>query len=277
MNLHDRFEQRAESSRLGVEASGQNLLEPFAEDIPALVVPFPFLPTHKPPSGNPPLHSGFTIIKLDLNYLQHEFIPSLIQRHLFDDSHNEYNLAVISIRHPERVIYSSSNAPVDFSSSDASTRIFGLESDELSAFLRSEGASPVGEQPAIRQLRLINLRPLKKGPAVSSTSTGEDDGHWQLLINHRAAAVNGVRQRNLTISFGILLLLGTGILMTAISTRRAEHLARQQINFVAGVTHELRTPLAVICSAGENLADGIVDSPGRSRNTAMSSTGKAGG
>ena len=49
--------------------------------------------------------------------------------------------------------------------------------------------------------------------------------------------------------------------MTAISTRRAERLARQQINFVAGVTHELRTPLAVICSAGENLADGIVDSP----------------
>jgi signal transduction histidine kinase len=49
--------------------------------------------------------------------------------------------------------------------------------------------------------------------------------------------------------------------MTAISTRRAERLARQQINFVAGVTHELRTPLAVICSAGENLADGIVHSP----------------
>ena len=43
--------------------------------------------------------------------------------------------------------------------------------------------------------------------------------------------------------------------------KRAQRLARQQINFVAGVTHELRTPLAVICSAGENLADGIVDSP----------------
>jgi signal transduction histidine kinase len=49
--------------------------------------------------------------------------------------------------------------------------------------------------------------------------------------------------------------------MTAISTRRAERLASQQISFVAGVTHELRTPLAVICSAGENLADGIIDTP----------------
>jgi signal transduction histidine kinase len=96
-------------------------------------------------------------------------------------------------------------------------------------------------------------------------SSGEGNGHWQLLIKHQAgslaAAVSGVRRRNLAISFGILLLLGAGIVMTAISARRAERLARQQINFLAGVTHELRTPLAVICSAGENLADGIVDSP----------------
>jgi signal transduction histidine kinase len=263
VNLRDRFGQEDESSRLNVETSGQNLLEPFAEDIPALIVPFPFSPTDKPQSANLQLPSGFTIIKLDLNYLQHEFIPALIQRHLFDSSHNEYNLAVISIKHPERVIYSSGNARFDFSSSDASTRIFGLESDELSAFLRSEGASPAGEQPAIRRLRLINLRPPKKDPAASSMSSDEEDGHWQLLIKHQAgslaAAVSSARTRNLAISFGILLLLAAGIFMTAISTRRAERLARQQINFVAGVTHELRTPLAVICSAGENLADGIVD------------------
>jgi len=70
-----------------------------------------------------------------------------------------------------------------------------------------------------------------------------------------------VRRRNLAISFGVLLLLGAAILMTAISIRRAERLAQQQINFVAGVSHELRTPLAVICSAGQNLSHGIVDDP----------------
>jgi signal transduction histidine kinase len=111
---------------------------------------------------------------------------------------------------------------------------------------------------------LINLRPPKKDPAASSMSSGEEDGHWQILIKHQAgslaAAVSSARTRNLAISFGILLLLAAGILTTAVSTRRAERLARQQISFVAGVTHELRTPLAVICSAGENLADGIVDS-----------------
>jgi signal transduction histidine kinase len=265
LTLRDRLERPDDSSHLRVSAARQNLLEPFAEDIPALIVPFPLPPTDRSQSGTPALPVGFTIVKLNLNYLQHEFIPSLIQRHLLGSSQNEYNLAVISIRHPDRVIYSSSAPPVDFSSSDASVRIFGLESDELSAFLRSEGAPPVGEQPATRQLRLINLSPPKKDPAVSSMSSGAEDGHWQLLIKHQAgslaAAVSSARIRNLVISFGVLLLLGAGILMTAISTRRAERLARQQINFVAGVTHELRTPLAVICSAGENLADGIVDSP----------------
>ena len=266
MNLRDRFERRDESSRASVAAPGQDVLEPFAEDIPALIVPFPFSPTESPPGGNPPRPAGFTIIKLDLNYLQREFIPSLVQRHLFDNAHNEYNLAVHSIRHPQRVIYSSSDARIDFSSTDASIRIFGLDADELRAFLKSEGASLAGRQPALRQLRLINLNP-QKASAASSTSTGEEDGHWQLLIKHQAgslaAAVSTARNRNLAISFGILLLLGAGIVMTAISTRRAERLARQQINFVAGVTHELRTPLTVICSAGQNLADGIVDSPGK--------------
>jgi signal transduction histidine kinase len=265
MNLRDWLGQKDEGSRLQVETSGQNLLEPFAEEVPALIVPFPLLPTDKSPAGSPALPSGFTIIKLDLNYLQREFIPSLIQRH-FDDSRNEYNLAVIGIRHPERVIYSSRQPAVNLSPGDVSTRIFGLEPDEVRAFATSEAASTAGtEQPPTRQLRLIKLREPKTPAVASSISSGEGNGHWQLLIKHQAgslaAAVNVARRRNLAISFGILLLLGAGIVMTAISARRAERLARQQINFVAGVTHELRTPLAVICSAGENLADGIVDSP----------------
>jgi len=260
VSFRERFVRPGEQVDLRVGSSDKDSIESFAEDIPALIIPFPLSSADKSTARTPPLPSGFTIIKLNLNYLKTEFIPSLIQRDLFDSSNTEYDVAVISLRHPDQVIYSSSYPLVDLSSSDASTRIFGLESDELRTFLRREGAGSVaGDQS--RPLRLINLRYLK-GPSATS---GEEDGHWQLLIKHRAgtlaAAVSTARHRNLAISFGILLLLGAGILMTAISTRRAERLARQQINFVAGVSHELRTPLAVICSAGENLADGIVESP----------------
>ncbi|HEV2802885.1 MAG TPA: HAMP domain-containing sensor histidine kinase [Pyrinomonadaceae bacterium] len=88
-------------------------------------------------------------------------------------------------------------------------------------------------------------------------------GGWQLVVTHVAgsldAAVTSARRRSLLVSFGILLLLAGSVALIFVSTHRAQTLARRQVEFVAGVTHELRTPLAVICSAGENLADGVID------------------
>jgi signal transduction histidine kinase len=73
-----------------------------------------------------------------------------------------------------------------------------------------------------------------------------------------AEAVEGVRRRNLGVGLGILLLLGTAAVVLAVGAQRARRLARQQLEFVAGVTHEIHTPLAAIRSAGQNLADGVV-------------------
>jgi signal transduction histidine kinase len=94
-----------------------------------------------------------------------------------------------------------------------------------------------------------------------------DFGRWILLAQHQSgsleAHVTQVRQRNLAISFGILLLLTVSVGMLSVSSRRAQRLARQQMEFVAGVSHELRTPIAVIRSASENLSQGVVSSPDR--------------
>lgn len=263
------------------ERFDRHLIESFAEEIPALIVPFPPPLTQQqqgpadsatvlsPRDSAPP--PGFTIVKLDLNYMQREFIPALLKQHLLDSSPSDYNAAIVSLKNPGTFIYSSRNPAPDFAAPDVSTRIFGLEADEIDAFLKSRAAAL--ERPALQPLRRIKLlrRPMVRGSQTDgprggdSAASHDDDGRWQLLIKHQAgslaAAVSSARRRNLGISFGILLLLGAGIVMTAISTRRAERLAQQQINFVAGVSHELRTPLAVICSAGENLADGIVDTP----------------
>jgi signal transduction histidine kinase len=92
---------------------------------------------------------------------------------------------------------------------------------------------------------------------------------WQLVVRHRAgsleAAVDAARRRNVAISSGILGLLGVSVGFLVISTRRAQQLARQQMEFVAAVSHELRTPLAVIRSAGDNLAEGVVGDDARVR------------
>jgi len=47
--------------------------------------------------------------------------------------------------------------------------------------------------------------------------------------------------------------------LVLIASHRAQRLAQLQMDFVAAVSHELRTPLTVICSAAENIVDGLVD------------------
>jgi signal transduction histidine kinase len=67
------------------------------------------------------------------------------------------------------------------------------------------------------------------------------------------------------LSSGILVLLTLAVGFIVISSRRAQHLARQQMEFVAAVSHELRTPVSVIGTAAGNLADGVVADPARVR------------
>lgn len=70
--------------------------------------------------------------------------------------------------------------------------------------------------------------------------------------------MNSARRRNLLVSSSVFALLGISVGFLIITTRRAQELARQQMEFVAAVSHELRTPLAVIRSAADNLAEGVV-------------------
>jgi len=92
---------------------------------------------------------------------------------------------------------------------------------------------------------------------------------WRLLVKHPSGsleqAVNAARRRNLAISTSILGILGLSVGFLVLSTRRAQDLARQQLEFVATVSHELRTPLAVIRSAADNLADGVINDDARIR------------
>ncbi|HEX8151925.1 MAG TPA: HAMP domain-containing sensor histidine kinase, partial [Thermoanaerobaculia bacterium] len=85
---------------------------------------------------------------------------------------------------------------------------------------------------------------------------------WRLLMRSRGApladAIALTRRRNLAISFAILAILIGSIAMLTVIARRANRQRVQQLEFVAGITHELNTPLAALASAGQNLADGVV-------------------
>jgi len=89
-----------------------------------------------------------------------------------------------------------------------------------------------------------------------------NDGVWTLNVQHNAGSleqfVANTRRKNLAVSFGILSLLAISVVFIFLSAQRAKRFAQRQMDFVSAVSHEFRTPLAVIRSAGENLTDGVV-------------------
>ena len=128
-------------------------------------------------------------------------------------------------------------------------------------------------RPATADNVVVNVIEARKddrgGVQVQGRGFPGGEGHWRLVAKHRAgsleAAVAAARTRNFILSSGILALLATAIGLIVVSARRADRLARQQLEFVAAVSHELRTPVSVIGAAAGNLADGVVDEPDRVR------------
>lgn len=175
-----------------------------------------------------PRYSGFLILELDLPYIQTDLLPELARRHI---STFTYHLQIVTKTTPPKVIYQSDPA-ADFSSPDATISLFDI---------------------------------LAPGPRPLPRDRPRGGGLWLLHAKHRSgsleAAIERVRRRNLFISFGVLLLMAVTMGLLVVSTRRAQRLARLQMEFVAGVSHEIRTPLAVISSAADNLADGLVTTP----------------
>ncbi|HWQ55704.1 MAG TPA: HAMP domain-containing sensor histidine kinase [Bryobacteraceae bacterium] len=224
-----------------------------AEEIPALLLWLPELPFRGPPPEGRPREFrvvGCLVVELDLDYIRNQLLPTLTRRYFGDF----YHVAVTSVRNPQNVIYTSHpEIPIPtFSPQDATAAIFALRPEE------ARETPPFLLPPSPGRERRPGLR--RGGGWRGFPPTA---GEWRVFVRHPTgsleSAVAAVRQRNLAISFGILLLLAATMATIVVSTRRAQNLARLQMEFVAGVSHDLLTPLAVIRSAADNLADGLVE------------------
>ena len=258
----------------------QSLLPALWEQVPALAVPSgpsPLLLT-EPPSARP--DGGFddpppayTLLVLDRRFIVEEMLPALAAQHFDPADGTSYRLAVVESGQ-STVLYRSSPAftPPPTERADASAPMFHVRPHDFpqvaadvrrftALALPAPGDSPpagVAAQVFVREVRPGVLR----DRTIVTTIASASGGRWQLVVEHPAgsleAAVGSVRRRNLIISSGILGVLAASLVLTVASTRRAQRLARQQLEFVSAVSHELRTPLAVVRAAGDNLADGIV-------------------
>ena len=192
--------------------------------------------------------AGWLIVELNSDYLREVTIPELVQRHIGNAGGGlDYQVDVVSHGNSPAVIYESSpNAAHEISNNaDASVGLFDIQMDQL--FPRPE---PPGGRGGFSMFR-----------------ASPDMGRWQMNVRHHAgsleAVVSSARRRSMAVTGAILLLLvaTAGALMRF--TRRAQRLARLQMDFVAGISHELRTPLAVIYGAAYNLRGAVARNPGQ--------------
>jgi signal transduction histidine kinase len=224
---------------------------------------------------------GFTLIRLNPAYVNETMLPTLIARHFQgDDGVAEFRIAVTERSDTSRVIWESEPgaAAATAATPDVEQPFMSARPEQVFMFARDrDGARARAPVPGPDERIVISVLPDSRDGAdgvlppasVRGRALGAFDGRWRLAAVHRSgsleAAVAAVRMRNLMLSSGILLLLTAAIGLIVVSARRAQTLARQQMEFVAAVSHELRTPVSVIGTAAGNLADGVVSDPARVR------------
>ncbi|HUU33863.1 MAG TPA: HAMP domain-containing sensor histidine kinase [Vicinamibacterales bacterium] len=231
---------------------------------------------------------GFTVVSLAIDTLTGVRLPALVAEHFPEAA--DYRVAIVA-KDGGRVVFESepgaaaaTAAAPDITASFLQSHVgpmmvfarVGADGRRLES--RPEPPSP-GAAADLDEVEVdadaggrgvvsvIEVRDGDDRRTVRTRAITRGQGHWELRVQHRAgsleAAVAASRRRNLTLSGSVLLLLGVAVAIIAVSARRAQALARQQLEFVAAVSHELRTPVAVINSAAGNLADGVVGDPAR--------------
>ncbi|HWD98341.1 MAG TPA: HAMP domain-containing sensor histidine kinase [Bryobacteraceae bacterium] len=205
--------------------------------------------------GGPEPFSPRTLLvaEIDRECLGQKLIPALAGAHFANGGHVQYDMKIVSA-------WSASSKPIYVSSASAAALTRGNAEDSIVLDLDWHGPGP--PEPRARGFR----RPPPEGrgeapPGAHGPFGGPPPGdhgkQWLLLVRHKTgsleALVENERRWNLALSGGMLLLIFvTGLTLVRL-TRASQRLSELRMNIVAGVSHELRSPLTVIRTAAFNL------------------------
>jgi signal transduction histidine kinase len=249
-----------------IRAEGHHLVPSLERLSTALgVVPIDLPASGEPPAAvRPPCDvsgGGILVIRLDTAVLRQSLLPEVARRHL-DALQRDFRFAIVTGPGRREVVYATAGADaaaiaarpdlaMPLTLADSSGRGHGGRGGGGRAGTPLDDVGARGRVPGGRGQR------------------GEGGEEWLLVAQHRAGslegAVTGLRARNLAISFGVLVLMGIAVALIGTNARRAERLGQQQVEFVAAVSHEMRTPVTAIDLAARNLEDGVVADPARVR------------
>lgn len=277
-------------------ADEKNII-PVVEEIPALLMPVNFeeenirrvmiRTAENPPKPIPVKRYGVLIIKLEPDVIKNQLLPNLVKEYFGASESANYKLAVVNQKN--QAVFQTR----ELTAKDASAKLFDLSPDnflfyanrELMSSIQGERKTMVfskfestakkeGEKANVAEgrqsqfeVKLTGNKTAIEGekPRIRVFDSGgqKENGVWTLNVQHTDGSlgqfITNARRKNLGISFGILSLLAVSIILIFLSAQRAKLLAQRQLDFVSSVSHEFRTPIAVIYSAGENLADGVTN------------------
>jgi|GEM_PF-2769318 signal transduction histidine kinase len=212
------------------------------------------------------------IVQLDEERVRRTLLPALVERH-FGGHGVRYNVRIVE-RATGQTIYE--NFP-------AGPALAAREPDAKANFL-SERFNPViamatGAQGWAAAGSIILSNPgvmtwvLRNRPdevqRAARVNAYLDRGIWRIEVRHSGGSVDAYVARGRWLNLGgsllLLLALGLGLLYLYRQYHRSRSVLRAQGDFVASVSHELKTPLAVIKAAAENLMEGVVSGEEQSR------------
>ena len=242
-------------------------------------------------TANTPLEKyGFLLIEIDPAIITEKILPDLTAKYFAD---GEFQAAVVD--KSGLAVYRA----IEGEKADATASLLDLAPDSLMFFDNKELMSSLtmqrvaqGEKRAdvtlttrveslttnhvetgtndekVGRLEIKRDAPLKRTAVFTASSNSRPDaGPWTLQVQHSYGSLDAflasTLRRNLAFGLGILFLLGAATAAVIISAHRVKMFAQRQVDFVSSVSHEFRTPLAVIYSAGENLADGVANEHGQ--------------
>lgn len=207
----------------------------------------------------------YLVAVIDTNVLSEKLLPQLVTQCFPKD--NSYGLRLIN-NNTNQLLYTNQKdySPEKFATPDYAYTLFGGASQNrtFQIPLTPSWQIPLeivqlSDEKVILGLR-SHLRSKTNGENIASLPKDKGTG-LQLEIIHEAGSVLIAARKTafvtIIFTFGTLIILVTAVWFLYHNMIKAQTLATQQKEFIATVTHELKTPLTVINSVAQNMIDAV--------------------